>query len=388
MKINFEELCKQLNLDLNQGSPEQLDALKEWYAHYISSDVIYPEHSNEQYQFCLKLARQYLDGFLAKIPENLNIAPRFNDMNFIQFASEQGYDKYLNSLPVNLDLWSEKNSAGMTALHFAATKGHLHTVQTLLSKGADPTLQNDYLELPLFSTLIMPPDANNEVRKNKEIIFTLLKNQTPDVIKYRDQNRDSILHLMAAFGFSSLYKELINDIRELAFCKNNQSHYPIHSAIINRNLDIVCLLMDIQDVSLSADGNGRKPLHYAAGYGTSEIVSICCAKTNDINIRDHYQKTPLMIAVETKNLDAMQVLIEHGANIELTDSQGYNILHLAILSEDESVISWILDNIALDSNFFAPEGKTAFSLSQELDVSLDIQSFLAEKEGMTGVFKP
>lgn len=44
--------------------------------------------------------------------------------------------------PLQLAFISQQNSAGNTALHWAAVNGHLESVKALLDAGADPTIKN------------------------------------------------------------------------------------------------------------------------------------------------------------------------------------------------------------------------------------------------------
>ena len=69
-----------------------------------------------------------------------------------------------------------------------------------------------------------------------------------------------------------------------------------------------------------------------------------------LNQRDKQSKTALMLAVEARNLEVLQTLIDHGADVTLTDYAGSNILHLAIDTMSTKLIEWILNYTAVDIN--------------------------------------
>ncbi|KAJ3109240.1 hypothetical protein HDU96_007271 [Phlyctochytrium bullatum] len=49
----------------------------------------------------------------------------------------------------------------------------------------------------------------------------------------------------------------------------------------------------------------------------------------DPNLRDSFQKTPLMLAAENKSIRDIRLLLDYGADPSYMDNRGYNVLHVA-----------------------------------------------------------
>ncbi len=73
------------------------------------------------------------------------------------------------------------------------------------------------------------------------------------------------------------------------------------------------MLLAIDKVEALEDAKMRTALHYAACYGTKEMLEICYKATSDINHHDTEGKTPLKLAREAKKEENAQFLIENGA---------------------------------------------------------------------------
>lgn len=334
---NFKELCSKLHINPEHQYQNTLPILKQWCHDNISSDIMYNGDIRDQLNNYLALAKHYLDEFLVQIPQHIN------NMNEIQYAAYQGYDHYLKHIKPD-NLLKQPNLKGMPPLHLAVIQGHVNTTITLLNLGAKPDLLNANLQYPIFSALSLPISTDKDLIERKIILFKLLKDLAPECLKQQDINGDSILHKMAVSGFSELMKEVIKDNSELVFKNNNQGHYSIHTAILNRQNEIIDVLLSIEKVSELTDASGQNALHYAAKYGSKEIVEHCCNASTDINCGDQDQKTPLMLAAEAGNVDGVKMLIHAGADPRLTDLEGNNLLYYAQQTGNEALINWIVDN--------------------------------------------
>lgn len=325
----------QLTPEFESGAA--LHKLKCWCHEHISNDIHYQGTEEEQYKQYFILAKNYLDHFIAEaVPENAY------NMNKIQCAAFEGFHYYLDTLSVESEQWNSATSTGMTPLHLAAVQGHVNTVKTLLAKTANPLIENNNKQLPIQSALFVPILHDSDLIANKEKIFNELAAQAPNSITHQDNGGDSLLHLMAIHGFDSLAKQSLEKNEQLAFCRNNFSRYPIHTAILNHQIAIVRLLLEIAKVNMLADSQGRKPLHYAAMYGQKEMVALCC-EHSDINMKDYANKTPLHLAIEANNIAAIPVLLAKGADVTLIDFENKTALSLAEEKGSEPIKQMILD---------------------------------------------
>ncbi|XP_078682529.1 uncharacterized protein LOC144916961 [Branchiostoma floridae x Branchiostoma belcheri] len=75
-----------------------------------------------------------------------------------------------------------------------------------------------------------------------------------------------------------------------------------------------------------AEGTLSSPLHIAAGRGDAEVVDLLVHHGATLDIKDTFQRTPLMTACLYKRVDAARRLIELGARVDLSDSMGHSTL--------------------------------------------------------------
>ncbi len=218
------------------------------------------------------------------------------------------------------------------------------------------------MQLPIYSALIVPMIHDERLISNKIAIFKALIQCDPNSIEHKDSSGDSVFHLMATNqAFYPLMSELLRKDNQGAFYCNNHTQYPIHIAILNHQEEITQLLLFTdKKIATLSDAKRRVALHYAARYGTENIVRDCCQATTDINIRDNEEKTPLILAAETGNLIAVQILIKNNANASLVDIYGRSILHAAISSMNKELVEWILEHTSVDVNLPDVEGTPPF----------------------------
>ncbi|MFT4059213.1 MAG: ankyrin repeat domain-containing protein [Legionella sp.] len=363
MMNTFTKLCKQLNLTSTYEHQSSLLNLEKWCYKHISQDIRYHGSDAERYLKYLTLASDYLNNFLPQIPENLaQKMPQYNHLNVIQYAAQQGYDRFISELPASSEKVINKGDKyDMTPLHYSAIKGFVFSMCALLAKGADPSKVNAQGQSPIHSTLMLPVSYDEGLIQRKIAIFRALK--SPKLLTMKDGDGNTLLHLMAAGPFHELMAELLQDYQELVFWENNIFHYPIHIAILNRQQKVVDLLLAVKGVATKKDSRALVPLHYAACHGSLGIMESCC-KVTDLDIRDDEERTPLLWAASVGNQSALELLIKKGADPLLTDYQGLSILHHAVIREDEAMVSWIVNNESLLLNQPDREGNSPLYYAQ------------------------
>ena len=342
MKKTYEQFYKEFGFTPVFDNEDKLHQLEAWCHEHISRDLHAQGPSSEKYKYYLALVNDYLDTFLKHVTSNVSDnSVVFDGMTPIGYTAWKGYDRFIEAQPADVAL-DKGNAAGMTPLHLAAVKGYVHTVQALLAKGAKANKINHESQLPIHSALFIPAIHDASLMAKKEVIFKALMAQAPTVIDRKDRSGDTVFQLMVVNGFGVLLSEILKQHPKGALSCNKHSQYPIHTAILNRRVDMVNLLLAIDKVSTLADSDHRVALHYAAQYGSKAIVETCCLATLDINIRDQLEKTPLMLAVEAQNIEAVEVLIQQQANVTLVDYRGDSVFQYAERTGNKDISVLIL----------------------------------------------
>lgn len=348
MASSFKELCNELNLPDAYEQESNLSAIKAWCREHISQDANFRGNPEVIYSKYLSFVKNFLDNFSVHLPADLaKPVSAYGNLNAIHYAAQQGYDRFIAALPKSVEpIINGAAQYGMTPLHKAAIQGHVHTVKALLAKGANPHSLNEQKQLAIQSALFVPMLHDEQLMQNKEKIAGELLPLTPEILKLQDADGNTILHLLATNRFNTVLAQIVKSNPELAFIKNSAFVYPVQTAILNHQSDAVKSLLSIKGVVELADGHSCLPLHYAARYGTAEMVELCCAVTPDINCRDSEGRTPLLWAAYAGNQAALDVLIQLGADSKCADYQGFTILHIAVNQKDEAMVRWIVEHLS------------------------------------------
>lgn len=106
---------------------------------------------------------------------------------------------------------------------------------------------------------------------------------------------------------------------------------------------------------------------------------------SDLNRRDQYGSTPLIIAATFGNAEAARALIDAGASLELTNNEGSTPLHIAAFLCRTDIVEALLDNGA-DKNARNNAGRTpADSVSAPFENVKPIYDKLGTELGPLGL---
>ncbi len=348
--MTFTDFCTQFSLSSTIENPQQLQFIAQWCYQTVSQDIRYEGDEATQYSRYLNLAKNYLNAFIPNIPSKLSTkVALLDDMTAIHYAALHGYDRFIesqNALPPGaLDI---KNEHSMTALHLSAVNGFFHTVQTLLKKGANLRTFNAQNQSPLFSALLLPWDSDDALMRKKEAIFNVLISADPTLWLQKDISGDTVLHQMASAAYTELVSKAIAKAPQLLFICNHAQYYPIHTAILNQQSDIVELLLKIKGVESLEAPRKKSLLHFSVTYGTNNIVKHCIKACSNINVRDMEGNTPLLTAAIAGNIDFLDILIDAGADYLAADPNGYTIMHHAVLNNNNAMVQWLLNHTSSD----------------------------------------
>ncbi len=123
-----------------------------------------------------------------------------------------------------------------------------------------------------------------------------------------------------------------SDLRVVQFSLHNSSHIhafehavagAIRQALINRREDIACLLLD------SIRVNFYYFLMDAASHGCAQFIEKALLLGWNANLQDSDGNTPLLFAVGPNQKEAVEILMQYGADPLITNKHGYNAINVA-----------------------------------------------------------
>ena len=196
---------------------------------------------------------------------------------------------------------------GCTALHYAARCGHVEAVRLLLERGADVNA----------ATATAPDD------------------------RPRWHGGCQPLHLTAACGHAAVVGLLLArgaDARAAATWRGVPGVTPLHLwARYTRTwqspeaqVTAMSALLDAGAPVDAADGDGKRPLHWAVNRASRDAVALLLARGADVNAADDSGAAPLHLACRLGARLARQVvelLLERGADARAADARGWQPLH-------------------------------------------------------------
>ena len=123
-----------------------------------------------------------------------------------------------------------------------------------------------------------------------------------------------------------------------------------HLAAMRGDMDMVSMLVSKGARLNMVDSEGRTALHDAASLGDREMVELLLseddAKLIDIKAKSKTQQTPLHLAIKAGHVEVVISLLEAGARTDLSDSQGWPGLHLAVVRGEADCVMALLHHEA------------------------------------------
>nr|XP_033770848.1 uncharacterized protein LOC117345795 [Geotrypetes seraphini] len=167
----------------------------------------------------------------------------------------------------------------------------------------------------------------------------------------QDEDGDTALHIAVAQGNVNMVHRLIylflQGKKELD-TYNIMRQTPIHLAVITKQPALVALLMSHGASPMTLDRNGQTCIHLACEHGSVACLQALTESSQgnvDLETRNYEGFTPLHVAVNTSNTDAVLFLLEHGADIDAVDiKSGRSPLIHAVENNSMNLVMLLLQN--------------------------------------------
>jgi ankyrin repeat protein len=202
-------------------------------------------------------------------------------------------DDYLSLSAADID---KKDVMGKTPLYFAAVRGDLDAVSTLLRHDADPNVTSDALWTPLneaaissnyksFRPLLVAGARVDALNSRGQTPLSMAAHVRDDP-RYFDclLEYNTNIHLPDENGLTPLHRTCVRNrvdsARRLIALKadidalDNKHFSPVHTCVLNNGHDVLNLLLDAGARVDRPAANGRTLLHDAAAVGDSHTIAL------------------------------------------------------------------------------------------------------------------
>jgi ankyrin repeat protein len=194
---------------------------------------------------------------------------------------------------------TKNDKGGKTALHRAATYGHLDVAVELIEAGADPNARDAGLRTPLHQAATYGHSR----------VAGLLLEQGADV-DARDDNLETPLFEAACYGHRDVARILLEAGAD-ARAYNEDLETPLHEAAAYGHEEVARLLIDCGALPDAVDEDGQMPLHTAAIYGHAGVSELLLNAGVDPNAVDHDGRTALDEAATYGHVDVVRLLLRY-----------------------------------------------------------------------------
>ena len=260
------------------------------------------------------------------------------------------------------------NKQNATPLMLASKKGNVDVMNVLLSAGANMALKSmcgntwihyaihgDCSKEVLQSIIDFGADVNATNTENCSVLMLASKKGNVDAMNVllraganmalKNINGDTWIHHAVNGDCSKEVLKLIIDQGTDVNATNKENCSALMLASKKGNVDVMNVLLREGADQATEDSFGFSWIHYAVlGDCRKEVIQSVLDHGADVNTTSKKNVTPLMLAGEKGNVDAMAVLINAGANKEIKNFFGLTWVHYVIHGDcSKEVLHSIID---------------------------------------------
>ncbi|XP_048577713.1 85/88 kDa calcium-independent phospholipase A2 [Nematostella vectensis] len=230
------------------------------------------------------------------------------------------------------DIAASEKDNNATPLHLAVRSGKVDFIQKAIRDFDPSSLVKDKLgNTPLHYAAENYPEILTSVIQKAQ----LLHGQLVDVINSRNKDDQTALDVACRFT----QDEGVRVLLEAGADVNHVNGYalPIHTALKANGTRCASLLIDFHPELISARDlkYGGSPLHWVK---TKEAVEILLEKGADMESRNNAGETALHVMARRRRVACIVALLAHGVAVDAACSEGCTALHVAAEVDDPDIV--------------------------------------------------
>ncbi|XP_073324673.1 serine/threonine-protein phosphatase 6 regulatory ankyrin repeat subunit C [Pagrus major] len=237
-----------------------------------------------------------------------------------------------------------------TPLHAAAYLGDVHTMDLLITSGANVNAKDQGLLTPLHRAA---------ASQNQRAVELLLKHGAE--VNTRDKFWHTPLHMAAAKWAAGCALALIPHVGSLDVA-DRSGRTPLHHAAHSGHGEMVKLLLSKGANLCAKDKKERQAIHWAAYLGHVDIVKLLLSHSADVMSKDKRGYTPLHAAAASGQLDVVKYLMRLMVEIDEPNAFGNTALHMACYTGQDTVATELV-NCGANINQANHNGSTPLHLA-------------------------
>jgi ankyrin repeat protein len=136
------------------------------------------------------------------------------------------------------------------------------------------------------------------------------------------KDRGAVMNRAIDSGNVDTVKQLLKQDPTLANQPGRAGHVPLNSALIDRNKEIVAILLDAGADVKHATASGSPAIFAAVNSGQSDLVTMILDKGADVNAVDASGTPVIFAAIQSGQIDVLKTLVDRGAKLNVTDANG------------------------------------------------------------------
>eukprot|EP00049_Salpingoeca_infusionum_P018961 m.359516 g.359516 ORF g.359516 m.359516 type:complete len:616 (-) comp18599_c0_seq1:383-2230(-) len=294
--------------------------------------------------------------YLAKLDPRLLDRPDTDSERLglpIHYAAWGGHEPVLNLL---LDSFhcriDEVDAVGNTPLLYAIFGGHLHIVKNLLARGASLREVNHKGHCAVIQAAC---------GGHKHVVQYLLAHGAS--LHEKDEVGNTALLFAAWGGHLPLVQWLLkngSDLSETSFT----GHSPLLSAANSGSVEVVEWLLSLPNVSIDqCNSNGDTALLLAAFGGHIELFRWLLAHGANMDVLNNDGLDVLLSACNGGQQGMVELLLDLGLDLRTASSAGYTPVILAACGGHLELVSWLVEKHGCDLNARTNDRDTALLLA-------------------------